>query len=51
MALYDQELTQPTPDCFHEFDFDSSYGERICRICGVIDPHPSTNHHNRAVIL
>ena len=25
---------------FNDFDYDSSYGQKVCFNCGVIDPHP-----------
>ena len=28
MALYEQEQQQSTPDCLHDFDYDSSYGQK-----------------------
>ena len=42
MALYEQEQQeqQPSPDCLHDFNYDSSYGEKVCLNCGLIDPHP-----------
>ena len=37
MALYEQEQQQQsTPDCLHDFAYDSSYGEIICFNCGLI---------------
>ena len=40
MALYEQEQQQSTLDCLHDFDYDSSYGQKVCFNCGVIDPSP-----------
>ena len=41
MALYEQEQQQQsTPDCLHIFEYDSSYGQRVCFNCDVIDPSP-----------
>ena len=37
MALYEQEQQQQqqsTPDCLHDFEYDSSYGEIVCFNCG-----------------
>ena len=40
MALYEQEQEQQqqqsTPDCLHDFEYDSSYGEIVCFNCGLI---------------
>ena len=41
MALYEQEQQQQqqqqsTPDCLHDFEYDSSYGEIVCFNCGLI---------------
>ena len=40
MALYKQEQQQQqqqsTPDCLHDFEYDSSYGEIVCFNCGLI---------------
>ena len=44
MALYEQEQQQQqqqqqqqsTPDCLHDFEYDSSYGEIVCFKCGLI---------------
>ena len=42
MNLYEQEQQQQqqqqqsTPECFHDFDYDSSYGQRVCFNCGLI---------------
>ena len=40
MTLYEQEQQQSTPECLHDFDYDSSYGQKVCFNCGVIDPSP-----------
>ena len=42
MTLYEQEQKQQqfTPDCLHVFEYDSSYGQRVCFNCDVIDPSP-----------
>ena len=41
IALYQQEQQQKsTPECLHDFDYDSSYGQKVCFNCGVIDPSP-----------
>ena len=36
MAFYEQEQQQKqsTPDCLHDFEYDSSYGEIVCFNCG-----------------
>ena len=40
-ALYEQEQQQQsTPDCLHVFEYDSSYGQRVCFNCDVIEPSP-----------
>ena len=38
MALYEQEQQQQlsTPDCLHDFEYDSSHGEIVCFNCGLI---------------
>ena len=42
MILYEQEQRQEqqqqrsTPDCLHDFEYDSSYGEIVCFNCGLI---------------
>ena len=38
MALYEQEQQQQqsTPDCLHDFEYDSSYGEIVRFNCGLI---------------
>ena len=36
MALYEQEQQQSTPDCLHDFEYDSSHGEIVCFNCGLI---------------
>ena len=44
MTLYEQEQQQQqqqqqqqsTPDCLHDFEYDSSYGEIVCFNCGLI---------------
>ena len=41
MALYEQEQQQQsTPDCLHDFEYDPSYGQRVCFNCDVIDSSP-----------
>ena len=35
-----RESSQIISECLHEFDYNSSYGERVCSICDVVDPHP-----------
>ena len=41
MALYKQEQQQqPTPECLHDFGSDSSYGQKVCFNCRVIDSSP-----------
>ena len=38
MVLYEQEQQQQlsTPDCLHDFEYDSSNGEIVCFNCGLI---------------
>ena len=39
MALYEQEQQQSTPEWLHDFDYDSSYVQKVCFNCSIIDPH------------
>ena len=38
MGLYKQEQ-EPLPDCQHDFDYESSYGEIVCLNYGLIKGH------------
>ena len=57
MILYEQEQRQEqqqqqsTPDCLHDFEYDSSYGQSVCFNCDLIDPKSFVNSLTRLFTL